>query len=103
METFIYILAPHTISNYAIFKSATITYPDLIENRQIGKAYEKNMLLDTIDSEGALMMPDNEKLYIFVKARVSEFDPAIIADVTDVTTYTVDNLPTNEYWLNVNL
>jgi hypothetical protein len=65
MDEFIYILAPHTVGNYAIFKTATISYPDLIENRQIGKAYEKNLLLDTVDSEGALIMPTT-KVCIFL-------------------------------------
>ena len=101
MSQYTYILAPHTQHNYAVVLQAINSFPDLVTDRQIGRATPKSEL-DIIDSEGNLMLAYSNEQFIYVKADTVELDESGLLDyVQDYTLYTVDTQPKSDYWLNV--
>ena len=101
MEEYTYILAPHTLQNFAVLQQAVLAFPDLISNSQIGNSYPKHEN-DLVDSEGALKIPASADIYIYVKANTAELEASgLLAYVQDAQTFTVDTQPKSTFWLNV--
>ena len=101
METYTYILAPHTEQNYAVVLEAIAGFPDLIAGRQIGRATPKNEA-DILDDDGGLLLAYSNDQWIYVKADTLELEASgLLAFVQDAQTFTVDTQPKSTYWLNV--
>ena len=101
MDTYTYILAPHTAHNYAVVLQAVASFPDLISNRQVGRATPKSAL-DVLDDEGGLLVAESNEQYIYVKADTAELEASgLLAYVQDYQLFNIDNQPKSEYWLNV--
>ena len=101
METFTYILAPHTTHNYAVVLQAIAGFPDLVDKKQIGRATPKSPT-DIVDSEGDLMLATSIEQYIYVKADTAELESSGLLDfVQDYQLFTYLTQPTLLFWLNV--
>ena len=101
MDTYTYILAPHTAHNYAVLQQAVNEFPNLLGNNQIGSAYLKN-INDMVDIDGVLKVPVSSDIYIYVKADTDELNESgLLAFVQDAQTFNIDNQPKSTFWLNV--
>ena len=101
MNKYTYILAPNNAHNYAVVLQAINSFPDLVEERQIGRATPKT-LNDIVDNDGSLLVAESLEQYIYVKADTIELDASGLLDyVQDAQTFTIDSQPKSEYWLNV--
>ena len=98
---YVYILAPHTINNFAVFHHACTLFPDLINERQVGRSTPKSAS-DVIDSYGGLLVAQSIEQYIYVKADAQELEASgLLSHVTDYQLFTIDTQPNNIFWLNV--
>ena len=96
-----YILAPHTVNNFAVFYHACNEFPDLIKNRQVGRATPKSEG-DVVDTDGALLVAQSIEQYSYVKANTQELEQSgLLSHVTDYQLFTIDTQPNNDFWLNV--
>ena len=96
-----YILAPHTAHNYAVVLQAVAGFPDLISNRQVGRATPKSAL-DVLDDESGLLVAESNEQYIYVKADTAELEQSgLLAYVQDYQLFNIDNQPKSTFWLNV--
>jgi hypothetical protein len=101
MEQYTYILAPHTAHNFAVVQQAIAGFPDLVDNRQIGRATPKSES-DVLDFDGGLLVAQSNEQYIYVKADTLELDASGLLDyVQDYQLFTVDTQPKETFWLNV--
>ena len=101
MSQYTYILAPHTAHNFAVVQQAIAGFPDLVGNRQIGRATPKSAG-DVLDLEGGLLVAQSNEQYIYVKADTLELEASgLLAYVQDYILYTVDTQPKSTFWLNV--
>ena len=101
METYTYILAPHTVNNYAVVLQAIAGFPDLVDKRQVGRATPKSAG-DVLDLDGGLLVAESIEQYIYVKANTIELEASgLLAYVQDAQTFTVDTQPKSTFWLNV--
>ena len=98
---YVYILAPHTNNNFAVFHHACTLFPDLINERQVGRATPKSEN-DVLDTDGALLVAQSIEQYIYVKANTQELEQSgLLSHVTDYQLFTIDTQPNNDFWLNV--
>ena len=96
-----YILAPNTPHNFAVVQQAIAGFPDLVGNRQIGRATPKSEA-DVLDLDGDLLVAESNEQYIYVKADTLELEASgLLAFVQDYQLFTVETQPKSEFWLNV--
>lgn len=99
--TYTYILAPHTANNFTVIQQAVQGFPDLTDNRQIGRATPKSEG-DILDADGGLLIAQSNEQYIYVKADTLELENSgLLQYVQDYQLFNIDTQPKGEYWLNV--
>ena len=99
--TYTYILAPHNAHNFAVVQQAIAGFPDLVGNRQMGRATPKSQG-DILDSEGGLLLAESNEQYIYVKADTLELEASgLLAYVQEYQLFTIDTQPFSTFWLNV--
>jgi hypothetical protein len=93
-----YILAPALPENMAVLEVAVAEYPAIVQERRVKYVYAKSVG-DIVDGEGALLVPFNTNMYVYLCANTAEIDNALLSQVTDAQTFTIDTQPFGQFWI----